>query len=421
MPGFRAQGIRLVSTSLLTNVSDGILRLALPLMAIDADASAFQVSLLVAAAQAPWLVGSLFAGAVIDLTRRSLLVRLANSLRGLVLIGLAVVLLLSEQRASFAVVLGIGTICGIAEVFSDLSSQSAVPELVSDAELESLYGRVSVVQNTSNTLLGPALGGFLYQLSPRLLVAAVALSYLLSALAFPATPRIASRMKWTPRTLLAQIGAGLAIIGRDSWLKRAVLAVGAMNFASGAGMGVLVVYALAPTGLDLTSAQYGLLLGASGVGAIVGGLLVRRVTDRFGSRLCLFLGACALVTNISAPSLSGNAIVVATIKFVASAVGMLFGVQVISTRQRRVDQELRGRVNAAFQMVGLGLYPVGAVTGGAVVSLVGQRPIFVLFGAAAAAVVLLTRPWQIKEPAEQPTRLARAAAAPPVPPPRSPG
>jgi MFS family permease len=401
MPSFRVQGIRLISTSALTNLSDGILRLALPLMAIDAGASAFQVSVIVAAALSPWLVGSLFAGAIIDLTRRSLLVRLANCLRGLVLIGLALVLLLWQQSASFAAVLAIGIVCGLAEVFSDLSSQSAVPELVPDADLESLYGRVSVVQNTSNTLLGPALGGFLYQLSPGLLIAAVALSYLLSALAFPATPLIASQERWRPQTLLAQVGAGLATISRDSWLRRAVLAVGAMNFASGASMGVLVLYSLAPTGLGLTSAQYGLLLGASGVGAIVGGLLVRRATDRFGSRLCLFLGASALVTNISAPSLSGNAIVVATIMFAASALGMLFGVQVIAARQRRVDQELRGRVNAAFQLVGLGSSPLGAITGGAAVSLVGQRPIFVLFGAAAAAVVLLARPWQIEEPAEQ--------------------
>lgn len=387
--------VRVVLTSAASNLSDGVLRLALPLLAIRSGVSPFEVSLLVGALLAPWLLGSLLAGVVIDRSRKSTLIRASNTTRSVVLIGLLVSLVITGAAPPLPLLLVVALLCGFSEIFSDLSAQSAVPQLVSDERLDSIYGKVSVVQNTSNTLVGPALGGLLFNWSPPAALAFMIVSYLSAVAAFPTTPPSEHQATRGIAAFAKEVGGGLAAIRADSWLVRAVTAVGAMNFASGASLAVLVSYAVSADGLSLNSVEYGLLLGCSGVGSILGGLFVSGVIKRTGATAAVMIGALALIVNISAPSVSTNPLVIGALMFMCSAAGMLFAIQVISTRQRRVPPEVRGRVNAAFQLVGLGSAPLGAIAGGAAVSLIGQRPIFVLFAAAAAIIVLVARPWKL--------------------------
>ncbi|WP_168170464.1 MULTISPECIES: MFS transporter [unclassified Pseudonocardia] len=389
--------MRVVTTSAATNLSDGILRLALPLLAIRSGASPFEVSLLVGALLAPWLLGSLLAGVVIDRSRKSSLIRASNAIRAVVLAGLLVGVVMTSAAPPLPLLLTVALMCGFSEIFSDLSAQSAVPQIVSDERLDSVYGRVSVVQNTSNTLVGPALGGLLFNWSPPMALVFVIVSYLSAVAIFPTTPASERRATRGVAAFAKEVGGGLAAIRADSWLVRAVTAVGAMNFASGASLAVLVSYAVSAEGLRLSSVEYGLLLGCSGVGSVLGGLLVSGVIKRTGATAAVMIGALALTVNIGAPSVSTNPFVIGALMLLCSAAGMLFAIQVISARQRRVPADLRGRVNAAFQLVGLGSAPLGAIAGGAAASLVGQRPIFILFAAAAATIVLIARPWRLNE------------------------
>lgn len=384
---------RMVITSALTNSADGVLRLLLPLMAISAGAAAVEVALIVAAALAPWLLGSLIVGAIVDHWRRSTLVVWANAVRFVTIAVLLGLMVVHTASISSAVLATVAFVCGLAEVFSDLSVQSAVPQVVPDSQLEVVYGRISVVQNVANSLVGPALGGFLYDASASGLTLIVAASYLASVFVVPRTPDNVSSGSFGLSSLLTEVGEGLRVIKKDSWLLRTSASVGAMNFASGASAGVLVTYAVAPGPLMLTSAQYGVLLGIGGVGAVVGGLLSGVIVRRASPRSCIRFGSAALLLSIAAPGLSGDIVVVGAMIFVGNAIGVLFGIQVISTRQRRVPSEKRGRVNAAFQIVGLGSAPLGAVAGAAAVAFIGERAVFTAFAGLAALVVLFTRPW----------------------------
>jgi MFS family permease len=58
----------------------------------------------------------------------------------------------------------------------------------------------------------------------------------------------------------------------------------------------------------------------------------------------------------------------------------MWNVVTISLRQQIVPAELFGRVNSAYRMIGWGLLPVGAITGGFVADAFGLRAPYLLGG-----------------------------------------
>jgi MFS family permease len=76
----------------------------------------------------------------------------------------------------------------------------------------------------------------------------------------------------------------------------------------------------------------------------------------------------------------------------------------VTFRQRLVPSELLGRVNSVYRMIGWGLIPLGAITGGFVAHLLGLRaPYLVAFGLritvfAFAIPVLLSALRTVREP-----------------------
>jgi MFS family permease len=72
----------------------------------------------------------------------------------------------------------------------------------------------------------------------------------------------------------------------------------------------------------------------------------------------------------------------------------MWNVVTVSLRQQIVPSELLGRVNSVYRMIGWGLFPVGAITGGFAAQEFGLRAPYTLGGmvvavAAVAAVAAL--------------------------------
>jgi hypothetical protein len=72
---------------------------------------------------------------------------------------------------------------------------------------------------------------------------------------------------------------------------------------------------------------------------------------------------------------------------------MLWNMVAMSTRQRLVPDEMRGRVESAYRCISWGALPVGAILGGGLAEAFGLRvPLLVAAGLSAiAAGVLATR------------------------------
>ncbi|WP_405623520.1 MFS transporter [Streptomyces sp. NBC_00076] len=388
---------RLWASTASSNFGDGLLHVLLPLLALAWGASGFEVSLVVASSYLPWLFGSLVIGVFVDRLNRSSIIRTANAVRVLATFVLLTVTL--ADYASVALLVALALVYGVAEVAADLSAQSAVSQVVLDEQLETSYGRISVSQVIANTLVGPAAAGILFGRTEFTLIGLIGACYVIAGVSTPATAdsRGDTREPWSFRQIRSELRAGVSAVTTNSWLRRAALSVGVMNFASGANAGLLVTYAVSPGPLELTTGQYGVLLSALGVGSMIGSSVAARISRLLGESNAVAVGVAGLLITIAAPGLSLDVWVIGTLMTAGSAVGTLFGVKVISMRQRSVPNDLLGRVNSAFQVVGIGSAPLGAIVGGLVASMVGIRPVFLCLGAFAAFTVVLLRPWR-KEP-----------------------
>ncbi|MFD1499777.1 MFS transporter, partial [Streptosporangium lutulentum] len=150
---------RLWTSSGLSNLADGIFKIALPLVAIRFTDSPTLIAGLTFALTLPWLLFALQAGALADRLDRRRAMLCANTVRAVLLAAL-----------TLTVVVGIGSIwalyiiaicVGVAETVYDTSAQSILPQVVSRDLLSRANGHLHAAELAANQFVGPPLGGFL--------------------------------------------------------------------------------------------------------------------------------------------------------------------------------------------------------------------------------------------------------------------
>ncbi|MEU5211729.1 MFS transporter [Streptomyces sp. NPDC020742] len=143
-------------------------------------------------------------------------------------------------------------------------------------------------------LLGPALGGLLFQAGRWLPFLADAVSYAVAAgcvramrtdLSAPGErrPEAAARRRPGWRALVAEAGAGLALVRRTPFLRLALVWVSVVN-ALLVALYYATVFALQGAG---RAAELGLLLALSGAAGLAGSLLAPRLAGRHSARAVL--------------------------------------------------------------------------------------------------------------------------------------
>src|SRR5918993_2249277 len=154
-PGYR----RLWTSSSLSNLADGIVKVALPLVAIRFTDSPTLIAGLAFAVTLPWLLVALPAGALADRVDRRRFMLGANAVRAalLALLTLSVVAGIGSIWLLYGVALGIG----VAETIYDTAAQSILPQVVPRDRLARANGRLLAAELTANEFVGPPLGGLL--------------------------------------------------------------------------------------------------------------------------------------------------------------------------------------------------------------------------------------------------------------------
>lgn len=300
---------RLWTSSGLSNLADGIFKIALPLIALRYTQSPTVIAGLAVALTLPWLLFALPAGALTDRLDRRRAMLGANSVRSVLLAGL--VLAISLGVGSIVALYCVAFCIGIAETICDTSAQSILPTIIAGEQLSRVNGRLYAAELTANQFIGPPLGG--------LLVAGSAAA----ALIVPATLWIAAigalllvhgtfRIPRTTRTTLrTDIIEGLRFLCRIRVLRILAMLTGMINLATSGMFAVFVLYAVGPTSaMGLSDPAYGLLLTAAAVGSLLGSLVadrVERMLGRVGSLILAILGSTLLVGT---PALTANAVLI---------------------------------------------------------------------------------------------------------------
>lgn len=367
------------TSSALSNLADGVMKVALPLVAIRYTHSPALIAGLTFAFTLPWLFFALTAGALADRFDRRRLMLVANTARALFLAALTG---LAVAGAGSIWLLYVAAVCiGVAETVYDTSSQSILPQLVPRDSLSRANGRLYAAELTTNQFVGPPLGGFLVAAGIGLafgapvLLWAVAIGMLLLVRGSFATGH--------PRTttIRADIAEGLRFLWDSTLLRVLAIMVGGLNFASNATFTVLVLYAVGPhSAMKLTDPGYGILLTASALGAVLGSFVAEAVERRLGRARSLALTVLGSVLTVATPAFTANAIVIGVAFFLGGITVSIWNVITVSLRQRVTPPRLLGRLNSAYRLVAWGTMPLGAAAGGLIAEFLGLTWVFGIMG-----------------------------------------
>jgi MFS family permease len=339
----------LLASSWASNLGDGIALAAGPLLVASQTRNAVLVALAAMLQRLPWLLFGLWAGAVADRVDRRVLVVVSDVLRAIVVAVLC--LAIATGWVDVTVVLVTMFLYGVAEVFADTASGTLLPMLVQREDLGIGNARLQAGFLTTNQLVGPPLGAFLFVVGavwPFLVqVLCVALGALLVARL--ATPRGAVRdLEGTH--VRRDIVDGLRWIGRHPPVRTLALVILAFNVTWGAAWSVLVLYSLDRLGMG--EVGYGLLTTAAAVGGLATTsaytTIERRVALATIMRVCLLL---EVLTHLGLALTSSGGVAIA-IMVVFGGYAFVWGTVSQAVRQRAVPQEFQGRVGSVY-VVGL--------------------------------------------------------------------
>jgi len=368
---------RLWTSSGLSNLADGTVKVALPLVAIRFTDSPTLIAGLAFVLMVPWLIFALPAGALADRLDRRRAMLGANTVRALLLVVLALTVMvdIGPIWALYVVAFCIG----VTETIYDTSAQSILPQVVPRDQLSRANGRLFAAELTANEFVGPPLGGFLVAAGAALAFAtpaalwAVAVGVLLLV-------RGRFRVERDRRTTMrADVAEGLRFLWRHRLLRTLAVMVGIFNFASNAVWGILVLYAVGPSSaIGLSEPAFGLLLATVAAGSLLGFLVAERVEQRFGRARSLMLTILGSALLVGAPALTVNPFLIGAAFFVGGTTNAIWNVITVSLRQRVTPDRLLGRLNSGYRLVAWGTRPLGAVAGGLLAQAFGLRAVFVI-------------------------------------------
>jgi MFS family permease len=396
---------RLWWANAVSTVGDGVFIAALPLLAVTITRSPELISGVAVASYAPWLLVSLPAGVLVDRYDRARLMRIAQLVQGAVV--LVITVLVATGSADIVLLCVAGFCLGSAEVVFSNAAQSFLPRLVRPDQLARANGNQYVVQTVGQLFVGPPAGSVLFAVMKALPFGVDAGSFAVSAALLtrlPAGPVAArpvvarsvdarsvdARPVVAPDGLLVSIRAGLSWLFRQRMLRLMAVLLGVNNFCGQMGMATMVL--LATQTLHVGARGYGLLLSASAVGSVTGGLVNPVLTRRIGQLPSLIVASVANAAIYVGIGLAPSAYVVGGLFVVNGFAVTMWNVVTVTLRQQIVPDDLRGRVNSAYKMLGWGLMPLGALAGGLVAEAAGLRAPYIVAGVLRAVALVAIVP-----------------------------
>jgi len=338
----------------------------------------------------PILLVALFAGVIVDHVDRRRLIVVSQMLMMLSAFVLSALTWTGVVRVEHVIILA--AFNGVVSSFDMPGRQAFVVEMVGIEDLPNAIALNSMMFNGARTI-GPALAGFLIYL------VGTATCFFLNGVSYLAViwSLLAMRL---PRHTAATVGVNMLRRVREGmtyvWEHRPsyyLLLVVAIN--SGLGMQYNVLMPVFAQNILHAGPQgYGVLMGAQGVGAVIGAVALawRSGTPR-GLRQSLTAGLFLTAIAIIAFGLSSSM----TFSLIAQlfiGAGLINYMATTNTMlQLFVSDELRGRVMSFYTMSFIGIAPLGALMVGYIGEHLGAQDAVIICGALSlgCALLLLTR------------------------------
>jgi MFS family permease len=361
VPSFR----QLFLATLFSGFGTWLAFVALAIDVKDRTDSGPWVSALLIADILPAVLIGLLAGPLVDrLSRKGLMIG-ADLLRAAIFCAI-------PFATSAAMIIALAALAGVGTGLFRPAVYAGLPNLVEDPDLPSANGLIQGIENLT-WAIGPLIGGALVAAAgPDPAYWVNAATFLASALLLVRIPgrrfqagKAESHGHW--RDLLE----GLSFVLRSRALLTVLLAWNVFMLAS-AGINVAEVF-LAKDTFDAGDFGYGLLVGATGLGLVLGSLAASPLLERHPvSRIypgSIFLVALAIAAGAIAPNVwiaAGCVLVVGAANGAAVVCNALLV-------QRGSPDALRGRVFTLLMSSSFGIFALGLVASGPLTDAVGPR------------------------------------------------
>jgi predicted MFS family arabinose efflux permease len=330
----------------------------------------------------PALALNLIGGVLADRWEPKYLVAAAQSISATVVVVLAILVLNGDVKTWH--ILAAGVIIGAVQAFDAPSRSSISPRLVRTEHIVNAVAMDSIVWNVVR-VLAPALAGIIiaWRDIPTSMFISAASFYLLAAVLtiLRLRPRPPAKGRFAP-----QVAESLRYV-RQRPVFFNVMLLTCCNSLFGMSY-VFLMPVFAKDVLDVGAEKIGLLLGASGVGAIIGTWYVGNLKDGAPKGKLILAGAALYgLTQIlfAMAAWQGSYTASMAMLVLVGASNSLYLVGGLSTIQQLVPEQLRGRVMGLYGIT-WSLAPLGMTQGGMIAQYIGA-PWAVALGAMVMIVV----------------------------------
>ena len=362
----------------ITHFGGQITFLALPLTAaLLLSATPFEMGVLTALESLPFALFGLFAGVLVDRSRKLPLIIAADIGRALVL--LAVPVAAWAGMLAMPVLYAVGFLVGTGSVVAWAAYQVFMTERVGRANLVAANSKIAL-SDSSVQLVGPGLAGLaIHWLSAPIAILLDAVAFFVSAWMLRGIPARDSDAPHRPavrRSIWHEIGEGLNQIRRTPVLRSIAWGVAAWNFLRHMFLAVIILFATQE--LQLSAGAIGVAWMGGGIGCIVASFAARRMNLYRGIGEVMLGGVflTGIAWGVIALAQPGSLLAALVLGFGLLAYdfgGTLFFINYLSLRQAVTPDHLLGRVISTMIFLTVLTAPLGSLLGGALAEWSGLR------------------------------------------------
>ena len=383
---------RIWSASLITNLVDGVLRLAAPLLAVSLTEDPILIGALSALGLLPWLFFAIPIGALVDRVDRRKALVIGNSLRAV--IALFIAFAVSQDFINIWLLLISVFFFGICEVLVDTTSQAVLPQILDKSNYERGNSRLQISEVIVSQFAGAPLSGLLYAVSIALPFFFSTTGFILAGLLillFPFERAINVRKEGDAGQaklgLKGDIKFALNYLYQDKQIFSIVVITTLLGFFYSLSNAIAPLFILKE--LNVSPALFGVVLAIQGIGALAGSIAAPMVSKYLGRGKALAINVFFASLLVIFIGLSPNAYFFVAVSVLIGFTISVWNILLMSLYQSIIPPELYGRIHGARRTIVWGLMPIGALLGG-VIARGGLRLPFLIGGSIATLIAFFS-------------------------------
>ena len=381
---------RLWAGSIISNLSDGVLIAAAPLLAITLTDSTVLISIIGAMVMLPWLLFAMPIGVMVDRVDRRFILAGSNAIRSAV-VGVMALGIATGQVTIYWLIIS-AFVIGVCEVATDTTAQSLIPQILDEEHYEKGNSRLQISETVIQGFIGSPLSGFLYAIAIWLPFFINSIGYAVATLLAISIPiqylqdvRTENNKEGQPH-FIEDIKFGIKYLYNHKVLRRLVVTTASIGVCYSAATATTVLFIIKELGL--APRYFGVILTIQGLGALFGAIVAPRASKKFGRSIMMTLGITASSVLILIQGFSPNIYVFVLLATLGGFTISQWNILLMATYQTIIPNELYGRIHGTRRTLVWGLMPIGSLLGGVLAHFSLRLPMYV--GGVIASVIALS-------------------------------